>query len=175
MDALAKGYIIDRALAAARQQVEGLDGLLIDIGGDIASWGNAPSAQGWQFGVAQAGNTHDNGPLAAVVQTGNGALATSGRGQRDMLVDNQAHSHLLSPADGQPVTDIHAATVLAANAADADALATALSVMSADEGMALIDSLPGTAALLQTASGEHIASSAWAANAAQRVSGTSPR
>ncbi|HEY9104454.1 FAD:protein FMN transferase, partial [Chitinimonas sp.] len=39
MDALAKGYIIDQAMQAARRQVAGLDGLLLDIGGDMRSWG----------------------------------------------------------------------------------------------------------------------------------------
>ena len=38
-DAYAKGYIIDRALVAAREAVPELQGILIDLGGDMRVWG----------------------------------------------------------------------------------------------------------------------------------------
>jgi len=58
--------------------------------------------------------------------------------------------------------------VLAPNAADADALATALSVMAPQQGLALIAQLPGVEALLQLADGRQQTSSGWHLAAAQR-------
>ncbi|GLR14728.1 hypothetical protein GCM10007907_35180 [Chitinimonas prasina] len=160
-DALAKGYIIDRAMQAVRNQVEGLDGLLIDIGGDIRSWGRAPQASGWQLGVAQANQPQDNAPLVATLQLGSKAVATSGRGQRDIEINGMAHAHIVSPQTGAAVTEVSSVTVVADRAADADALSTAFAVMPAAQSLALADRLPGVATLLQLADGSQLQSAAW--------------
>src|SRR5262245_48681307 len=39
VDALGKAYIIDRAAKAVRKQWPAIDGLLLNIGGDIVAWG----------------------------------------------------------------------------------------------------------------------------------------
>lgn len=175
MDALAKGYIIDRALDAARDQVEGLDGLLVDLGGDLRSWGRAPQLEGWRVGVAQPEQIHDNAPVAAVLLVGDQAVATSGRGQRDLTVAGERHAHIVSPRSGQAVTLVERATVVADRAADADALATAFAVMPAAQSLALADSLPGVEALLFTADGRQLHSAGWPALAARREQAAEPR
>ena len=58
--------------------------------------------------------------------------------------DNKQFSHIVNPRNGYAIqSSISSVSVLGPNCIDADALATALNVMSLDEGKALIDSLDG--------------------------------
>lgn len=166
LDAVAKGYIVDAAVLAARAAEPGLAGLMVDIGGDVRCFGCAPRAEGWRIGVAQAAQPADNAPVAAtVLLRGDQAIATSGRGARDVAIAGQAYSHTLSPQTGLAVEAVHGATVIAPSAADADALATAFSVMLPEQALALADRLEGVAALLQAADGRQWTSQRWARHA----------
>ena len=126
LDGIAKGYIVDQALAAARS-VDGVSGALVDIGGDIAASGAAPGS-GWTAGVPDPRIVADNAPLVAGVRMHNAAIATSGRGPRDRLIGSVRHSPTLDPRTGRPVDRSISATVSASTAMDADALASALLV-----------------------------------------------
>ena len=161
VDGMAKGYVIDAALAAARRASPNLKGLMIDIGGDLACWGQAPQAAGWQVGVA-GGHAADNIQPAVAIRLNNSAVAASGRGARDLTVDGCALSHTLSPATGQPVQGVQHAVVVAPKAADADALATAFMVMQPHKALALADRTPGVEALITDADGARHASRGWA-------------
>lgn len=161
LDGLAKGYIVDAALAAARRVSPGLIGLMIDIGGDISCWGQAPGAGGWRIGISDPAHLEDNAAPLAVLRLSGKAVATSGRGLRDFRISGRSYSHLFSPYTGLPAEDVVSATVVADFAADADALATALSVMPPDEGLALADRLPGVEASLVAANGGRHLSRGW--------------
>ena len=152
VDGVAKGYIVDRALEAARA-VPGTQGVMIDIGGDLRCWGRAPSASGWRIGVAACDGAADNDAPGAVLNLSDKAVATSGRGARDTMI--------LEPATGRRADGVSLATAVADNAADADALASAFSVMAPEDGIALADSLPGVAAQIVAANGDVHVSRAW--------------
>ena len=156
-DALAKGYVIDAALAAARRAAPCAPAMMIDIGGDLVCWGD----RDWTVGVADPAQAADNAAPAQVVRVANRALAVSGPGPRDRRVAGKDHSHLLDAATGQPAPRVQAA-VLAANAATADALATALAVMPAEAGLALAEATPDVEAMLIEA-GKTRVTSGWAA------------
>ncbi|MFZ3194059.1 MAG: DUF2271 domain-containing protein [Moraxellaceae bacterium] len=166
-DGLAKGYVIDRvmavALAAQPQWAGRLAGLLVDIGGDIRVWGQAPRESGWQIGVRQAGTRADHLSASTVLTLDNQAVALSGRGARDWISshDHAAHSHLFSPMTGQPLDQVEQAVVVAPNTADADALATALAAMDATQGLALVESLAGFEAQVSMTDGQQWQSSGW--------------
>jgi thiamine biosynthesis lipoprotein len=157
VDGLAKGYIVDRALEAARA-VPGTQGVMIDIGGDLRCWGQAPGASGWRIGVAACHDAADNDAPGAVLNLTDKAVATSGRGLRDTMI--------LEPSTGRRADGVTLATAVADNAADADALASAFSVMAPEEGIALADSLPGVAAQIVAANGDVHVSRAWTQMAA---------
>lgn len=159
VDGLAKGYILDRALAAARAAAPSLGGLLVDSGGDVRCWGRAPAAGGWRIAVASAGA--DNALPSLQVALQEGAVATSGSGARDRKIGAESFSHLISPHDGWAVERAVSATVVAPSAADADALATALTVMPARAGLDLAGRLQGVAALITAADGRRFASPGW--------------
>ncbi len=136
VDALAKGYIVDRALDAARRTgVPG--GLMIDIGGDLRCHGSPGFQQSWHVGLADARLPYANAPLVAQVKLRDQAIATSGRGVRDRIIGGTAYGTTLSPHSGMPVTAHLAASVVAPTAAQADSLATALLIMPPEQGLSL--------------------------------------
>lgn len=161
VDGLAKGYVIDQALAAARAAAPGLQGMMIDIGGDLRCYGVSPDGAGWRVGVADPANLADNAAPLTMIRVNDMAVASSGRGARDLVIDGCAYGHTLNPADGQTARRAVSATVVAPRAADADALATALSVLPAEQGLALAELHPGAEALLIEASGKTRMTGGW--------------
>ena len=135
LDALAKGYIIDAALSAAIA-VEGVAGALVDIGGDICCAGTGPGEGTWQVGLPDPLRPFDNAPLFGAFQLTGGAVATSGCGPRDRCVEGRMLSSTLDPRTGWPVAYMRSASVLAPCAMEADALATAMLVLSREEAEA---------------------------------------
>jgi thiamine biosynthesis lipoprotein len=123
LDGVAKGYVVDRALAAMRA-CEGVRGAMADIGGDIAASGEAPE-NGWIIGVGDPRIVADNAPLMSAVKLSNGAVATSGRGVRDRIIGGRRFSPTLSPFDGWPIEAAISASAAAPSAMEADAMATA--------------------------------------------------
>jgi len=162
-DGLAKGYVIDRVMAVALAAQPKLSGLLVDIGGDMRVWGQAPRATGWQVGIRQAGTRADNQSTATILNVSHQAVAFSGRGARDWIShhDQAVHSHLFSPMTGQPLDQVEQAVVVATTTADADALATALAAMDAMQGLALVESLAGVEAQVSMTNGQQWQSSGW--------------
>jgi thiamine biosynthesis lipoprotein len=78
------------------------------------------------------------------------AVATSGDYRRGLRIGGRWFSHIIDPRTGTPVPNVSSATVVAGEAATADALATAISVLGAQDGVALVDSLPGTECLIMS-------------------------
>jgi thiamine biosynthesis lipoprotein len=165
IDGLAKGYIIDRALDAARA-LPGVKGLMVDIGGDLRCWGQAPSGDGWRVGVVDAANCGDNAAPVAIIDLTDKAAATSGRSNRIQTI--------FDPRTGLEADKIVMATAVANNAADADALASAFSVMAPSDSLALAEKLPGVAAHIATSDGRIFQTSNWAGMVVAQAN-TAPR
>jgi thiamine biosynthesis lipoprotein len=159
VDALAKGYVIDAAAAAALRAAPGAAGLMVDIGGDMRCLGAGPARTGWRIGVAQ-GAAADNARPARMIAVTDKAVATSGAGARDRTIADCAYSHTLSPSSGRPI-DRSTVTVAAPLAADADALATALAVMPVEKGLALAARFAGVEARILAADGTEHRSAGW--------------
>ncbi len=78
----------------------------------------------------------------------NGAIATSGNYRQYLKIQGKHYSHILDPRTGYPADANPSVTVIAPTCMDADALATALSVLTPQEGIALIETLPDTEAMI---------------------------
>lgn len=160
-DGLAKGYIIDAALDAAARAAPCARGMLLDIGGDLRCRGVDAAGQAWRVGVADPADLSDNAaPMAVLTLASGQALAVSGPGMRDALVNGEARSHLIDPRTGAPAPRIQVA-VVGPTAAGADALATALAVSEPRAALALAQAQPGYEALLTTADGQTLATRGW--------------
>jgi thiamine biosynthesis lipoprotein len=134
VDALGKAYIIDRAAMAAAAAAPGIDGVLLNIGGDIAARGCA-----CDIAVADPRMPHENAAPLTLIRLHNAAIATSGAYARG--------AHLRDARTGQPAAQASSATVVAADAVTANALATALCLTGSDEGLGLVERTPGAEAL----------------------------
>src|SRR5580765_6498655 len=134
VDALGKAFIIDRAAAAAVKGWPSIDALLLDIGGDIVTWGRSA-----EIAIADPSVWYDNARPIATIGLRNAAVATSGSYARG--------AHLTDSRSGQSPTTSVAATVIAADAVTANALATTLCLTSADDGLRLVESTPGAEGL----------------------------
>jgi thiamine biosynthesis lipoprotein len=147
VDALAKGYVIDQALEAAARAAPKATGLMLDIGGDLRCRGAGPDAGAWRVGLMKGGEA-DNIAPARLIRLKDQAVATSGPGARDRLVEGKALNHTLTPADGKPAT-ARTVTVVADRAADADAIATAVAAKPAHEGLAFATSQGARARIVE--------------------------
>jgi len=145
LDGIAKGYIVDEGTAVLRQH--GFDNILVEAGGDLASSGEKLSGESWQIGI-QRPRASDERPLSTF-SISNRAAATSGDYMQAFSDDFAAH-HIIDPRSGRSSGKLASATVVAASAMLADALATALMVMDVERGLSLIESLAGCEAHLIT-------------------------
>ncbi|MCA9264741.1 MAG: DUF2271 domain-containing protein, partial [Planctomycetales bacterium] len=81
--------------------------------------------------------------------------------ERTFSIQGRTFSHIVDPRTGWPVAQTLSATVLAESAATADVLATICSVLSPDESVLLVESIPRAACLIVTANGQRHASASW--------------
>ncbi len=136
LDGIAKGYIVDEGAAVLRQH--GFDNILVEAGGDLASSGEKLTGQSWQIGIQRP---RASSPLNTF-SISNQAAATSGDYMQTFSDDFAAH-HIIDPRSGRSSGELASATVVAASAMLADALATALMVMDVERGLSLVESLAG--------------------------------
>jgi len=134
VDALGKAYIIDHAAAAALTAWPSVDALLLDIGGDIVTWGRSS-----EIAIADPGAWYDNARPLTTISLQNAAVATSGSYARG--------GHLTDSLSGQSHGSAVAATVVASDVVTANALATTLCLTGAADGLRLVESTPGAEGL----------------------------
>ena len=119
---IAKGYAVDLALDALRGA--GASGGLVDLGGSSLGVFGTPTT------VSVRDPDDPALPPWATFDLHDAALASSGGDQRP--------GHILDPRTGLPARKVLAATIVARTAMEADALSTAVYVLGADLGLALL-------------------------------------
>lgn len=154
IDALAKGYAIDRAFAAARRAAPQARALLINLGGDMRVWSD-PALAPWRLNIADPRARFDNAPPLQSLALHNGALAASGLGHRS------AAAPIRDPRKDEIVADVALSAAIAANAMEADALATSIAVLGDAQSGALMAENPNWGGLLVNRAGEARALGAW--------------
>jgi thiamine biosynthesis lipoprotein len=156
LNSFAKSYIMNKAAAIA-MTVPGVNGLVINIGGDILVQGNHTE----QVQISNPKADAENDAPIAQVQINNKTIATSGNYRRGEMIGGKWYSHIVDPRTGMPAGGVISSTVIADKATDAGALATALSVLSPEEGKQLVAKVPGAEFMLITADGKEIESTGW--------------
>jgi thiamine biosynthesis lipoprotein len=142
---IGKGFSASRALAAMRHVWDGLSGALVDLGGDVAVSGVPPERGAWRIAVADPRRPD---VALGVLAVEDGAVATSGRSVRRFGPGRSLH-HLIDPRTGVSATaGPLAATVVAQDAAWAEAHATALAISSLAEARAHVAEHADLSALL---------------------------
>jgi len=157
LNAIAKGTIVDSVVLALQSEFPQIEGLVVNIGGDLRVAGRS------RYSVSIPAPQRDalNAAPLAVLQLSNQAIATSGMSERSMRVGNTVVSHIMDPRTARPSSDIPSASVLAADAETADVLATICSVLRPAESVRLVESVPGAACCLVTSGGAIFCSAGW--------------
>ena len=158
LNSFAKSYIIRRAADAGRAAVRA-EAIVVNIGGDLVVSGSVPETVAVSDPKADAEN---DAPMT-LLRVNNAAVATSGNYRRGELIAGHWYSHIVDPRTGVPADAILSATVVAPDATDAGALATAFNVLSTVESVRLAQQLPGVEYLIVTRAGEKVQSPGWSA------------
>jgi thiamine biosynthesis lipoprotein len=159
---IAKGYAIDKAIEAIRTC--GGMGAMVDIGGDIRCFGVAPPERElWVIGLQEPGEQASSvieGRLSLILELTDVAVATSGDYRRFVVIEGERFGHIIDARSGAGSSKLRSVSIIAKTALDADALATAVSVMGVEAGLELIENMPETEAILiPTAAGEKLITS----------------
>ncbi|MES2330685.1 MAG: DUF2271 domain-containing protein [Bacteroidota bacterium] len=156
LNSFAKSYIIKHAADLAMSSGK-TDAVVVNIGGDIVVSGNVDETIRISDPKADAENELPIDQL----QVSNKAVATSGNYRRGEMINGHWYSHIVDPRTGFPADNILSATVVADNATDAGALATAFNVLNPVESAKLASTVPGAEYLIITKEGKRIESKGW--------------
>lgn len=156
LNSFVKSYIIKHAATIAMANYN-IKAVVVNIGGDLIVIGNDEEMVQITNPVADAEN---EAPISEL-RINNKAVATSGNYRRGELINGHWYSHIVDPRTGQPADNIISATVVANNATDAGALATAFNVMTTKESIQLASTVAGAEYMIITKNGEHIISKGW--------------
>lgn len=156
LNSFTKSYIVDRA-ARAGMSVGGVQGIVVNIGGDLVARGD------WQerVSVIDPRADADNARPLTQIDISNRAVATSGVYRRGFDINGAHYSHIVDPRTGWPTGHVLSATVVAPDAADAGALATAFCVLTPEQSAALAAQVPNAEFMLVLADGSQIESRRW--------------
>ena len=128
--AIAKGWAAQRVAENAPK------GLLISVGGNVCATGpKDDSGTPWVVGIQNP----DGGDYLHTIYVKSGCVVTSGDYQRYFVVDGKPYHHIIDPATLQPGKLWRSVTIVSEDSGLADALSTALFLMSRSEGQQLLD------------------------------------
>jgi hypothetical protein len=131
--------------------------VLVNVGGDLVVRGT------WSQTVdlTDPQNNADNAAPLVHLQVRDRAVATSGGYRRGFDIAGRHYSHIVDPRTGWPAGHVLSATVVAADAVDAGALATAFCVLTPEQSASLARTVRGAEFLLVLADGRRVASAGW--------------
>ncbi len=151
---IGKGFSATRALHAMAGAWPELPGGFVDLGGDLAFGGISPDGGAWLVAIA---DPRTPGATLATLRLTAGGVATSGRDRRRFGPERRLH-HLIDPTTGEPAVDGPlAVTVVAPDATEAEAYATALAIAPLHEAVSALRARPSLAALFVPQTGSSVA------------------
>lgn len=141
---IAKGYAAEEALKIIKNY--GFERALIDAGGDVTLGNPPPGRNFWNVVVPKNQKSEENRFIT--LQVANRTVTTSGDLFQFVEIDGKRYSHIINPKTGLGATHQIQSTVIAPNGMTADALASVLTLMSPENGIALIDQINQTEAII---------------------------
>ena len=148
-NAVAQGYSCD--VVARYLDSLGCRAYLVDIGREIICKGLNESGTAWRIGLDKPtdGNMEEGRDLQAILEVSDCGIVTSGNYRKFYIENGQKYAHTIDPKSGRPVShNLLSATVVAKDAATADAYATWLMVVGVDKARAILAGRPDLEALL---------------------------
>jgi thiamine biosynthesis lipoprotein len=143
LGAIGKGYAADQMLAVLQSQ--GIHHAMVVAGGEVVVGDPPPGNSGWKVGIDTADANAGSPPCTLLLHTA--AVSTSGDEHQFLELNGHRYSHVINPVTGWALEGESSTTVIARDSANADALATAFSLMPVADGIRVAESLPGVSAL----------------------------
>ena len=154
---IAKGWAVDKAIQALKKRE--VRAALVNAGGDLYALGRRGLWKKWEVGIQ---HPRDQEKILTTIEVSDKGVATSGDYRRYFTLEGRRFSHIVDPRTGETVEEVPmSVTVVAPDATTADALATGIFVLGPEEGMRLIESLPGIEGLIVSEEMRMDSSSGW--------------
>jgi len=139
LNGIAQGYITDKVVDLLR--AGGIERSMVDMG-ESRAIGSAPGGRPWRVGIS---DPQDGARILKVLDVEDRAVATSSPFGFRFDAEGQ-FSHIIDPRSGATPQRHAGVTVVAGQAALADALSTAFNLMDAAEIAAVLDGMAGAEA-----------------------------
>ncbi len=139
---IAKGYAVDRAIELLKKR--GISHATVSAGGDSRLLGDK-LGQPWRIGIKNPRPHSDKDGVITLLPLSDSAVSTSGDYERyfiDKQTGERVH-HIINPKTGKSASEVMSVTILGPLGVDTDALSTSVFVLGVQEGLALINRLPG--------------------------------
>lgn len=140
---IGQGYIADKVkyLLKSKGCVSGI----INVSGDINTWGKQPDGSLWTVGLV---NPLNKNKVFATFPLEDSAVETSGNYEKYVTFNGKRYSHIIDPRTGYPASGVVSVSVFAKTTEVADALATGIFVMGTEVGLNLVNQMKGIGCII---------------------------
>jgi thiamine biosynthesis lipoprotein len=140
---IGQGYIADKIKVLLQEK--GCTSGLVNVSGDINTWGKQPNGANWSVGII---NPMNKNKVFATFPLHDSAVETSGSYEKYVTFNGKRYSHIIDPRTGYPATGIVSVSVFAKQTELADALATGIFVLGVEVGLDLVNQLKGIGCII---------------------------
>ncbi len=140
---IGKGYAAERAKYILKNEL--VEGGIVNASGDLTTWGWQPDGTAWTIGIVHPNFANS---IFSYMNVTDLAVATSGNYEKFIMIDGKKYSHTINPRTGLPVTGIKSVTIISSNAEIADAMATPVTIMGIEAGLAMINQIKQIEAII---------------------------
>ena len=140
---IGQGYIADKIKALLQEN--GCSSGLVNVSGDINTWGKQPNGMPWTVGII---NPMNKNKVFATFPLDDSAVETSGSYEKYVTFNGKRYSHIIDPRTGYPASGIISVSVFAKQTELADALATGIFVLGIEVGLDLVNQLNGIGCII---------------------------
>lgn len=140
---IGQGYIADKIKVLLQEK--GCSSGLVNVSGDINTWGKQPNGNLWTVGIV---NPMNKNKVFATFPLDDSAVETSGSYEKYVTFNGKRYSHIIDPRTGYPATGIISVSVFAKQTELADALATGIFVMGVEVGLDLVNQIKGIGCII---------------------------
>jgi thiamine biosynthesis lipoprotein len=140
---IGQGYIADKIKVLLQEN--GCTSGLVNVSGDINTWGKQPNGKDWTVGIV---NPLNKNKVFATFPLNDSAVETSGSYEKYVTFNGKRYSHIIDPRTGYPSSGIVSVSVFAKQTELADALATGIFVLGIEVGLDLVNQLKGIGCII---------------------------
>ena len=146
---IGQGYIADKLKALLKEK--GCVSGIVNVSGDISTWGKQISGKPWTIGII---NPMNKNKVFATFPIEDTSVETSGSYEKFVTFGGKRYSHIIDPRTGYPASGIVSISVFAKQTEVADALATGIFVMGVEVGLDFVNQINGLECIIVDDKGE---------------------